>query len=141
MSSGISVATECIEKFNELKDAHKYRFVIYRISDDLKSIVVESTSAENAEDDYEEFTNKLPEDDGRYAIYDFEYEVDGGKRNKVLFYAWAPDSAKIKSKMLYASSKSDLINKLNGVALVVQATDQEELSYEVVLKHVQTKFR
>jgi hypothetical protein len=40
-------------------------------------------------------------DDCRYAIYDFNYETpEGGQRNKLIFFVWAPDTAKIKKKML-----------------------------------------
>jgi cofilin len=32
---------------------------------------------------------------GRYAVYDVEYEADGGagKRNKITFISWVPDDA------------------------------------------------
>jgi cofilin len=44
-----------------------------------------------------------------------------------------PDTAKIKSKMVYASSKDALRKKLVGVALEIQATDPEEIEYDTVL--------
>ena len=40
--------------------------------------------------DYDSFLTELPEQECRWAIYDFEYELDGGagKRNKLVFYSW-----------------------------------------------------
>lgn len=46
----------------------------------------------------------------------------------------APDSAKIKSKMLYTSSKADLRKKLVGVATEIQATDASEIDFDYVLE-------
>ena len=44
----------------------------------------------------------------------------------------APDSAPIKQKMLYASSKQALKNKLVGLATELQASDRDELRFEEV---------
>lgn len=84
----ISIADECISVFNQLRsgpEATRPKFIIYKISDDNKSIVVEETSTEK---DYEVFCQKLwaavDKDRNpapRYAIYDMEYELaKGGKR-------------------------------------------------------------
>jgi cofilin len=48
----------------------------------------------------------------------------------------APDTAKIKQKMLYASSKDALRKKLVGIATEIQATDLSEIAYDVVLDKV-----
>jgi hypothetical protein len=48
----------------------------------------------------------------------------------------APDSSKIKQKMLYASSKDALRKKLVGIATEIQATDLSELSHDAVLEKV-----
>lgn len=85
----VSVAPECISTFNELKlgkGAIKIKFIIYKMTDDYKQIVVEETSEDP---DWEVFRNKLlsaktlnkgKEDVGpRYAVYDFEYELAAGE--------------------------------------------------------------
>lgn len=85
-------------------------------------------------DVYEEFLGELPEKSPRFAIFDFEFEKEGaGKRNKILFVSWSPDGSKIKEKMVYASSKDALRRSLQGIALEIQGTDLEEVSYETVL--------
>ena len=42
----------------------------------------------------------------------------------------APDSSKIKAKMVYSTSKDALRRGLVGVQIDVQATDHDEISYE-----------
>ena len=73
-------------KYNELKLGKTIKYIIYRLSDDYKEIVVEETSAE---DNWENFQEKLlnakashrgKEGKGpRYAVYDFQYELEGGE--------------------------------------------------------------
>jgi hypothetical protein len=52
----VLVSPECIAKFNELKLNKKLKFIIYKLSDDYKEIVVEETS-ENG--DWDVFREKL----------------------------------------------------------------------------------
>ncbi|CAM0139252.1 unnamed protein product [Umbelopsis sp. WA50703] len=135
MSSGVAVNDACVEIFQELKLRHKYKYIIFKMADDLKEIVVEK-SAEKAE--YSDFLSELPESEPRYAIYDFEYEKPGeGLRSKIIFYAWTPDTSKVRSKMLYASSKDALRRKLVGIAIEVQGTDLDEVDEETILEKAQ----
>ena len=89
-------------------------------------IVLEKKQSADKGDDrstYEEFIGQLPAKEGRYAVYDFNYTLkDGGERSKLLFIVWAPDSAPIKQKMLYASSKDALKKKFTGIADEIQGS-------------------
>lgn len=142
MSSGVIATDDCISSYNDLKLFRKYRFILYRISDDAKSINIEKTVSpsehKSARDAYEAFRQGLPIDDCRYAVFDYEYEKAPGEgiRSKIVFVAWSPDVAKVKSKMLYASSKDALRKKLEGIATEVQATEPGEITYEAVLDKV-----
>jgi cofilin len=51
-------------------------------------------------------------------------------------YRRSPDSAKVKSKMLYASSKDGLRKSLNGIAAEIQGTDYDEVAHETVLDRI-----
>ncbi|KAI9141443.1 putative COF1-cofilin [Paraphysoderma sedebokerense] len=134
MSSGVTVADNCLDVFQELKLKKKFKYILYKLNADNTEVVVEKT-AEQAS--YDEFIKSLPIDGCRYAIYDLEYEKPGeGLRNKICFYAWSPDSAKIKSKMVYAASKDALRKKLVGIAAEIQCTDLAEVSYDAVLDKV-----
>ena len=101
--SSVSVTPECITAFNDLKLGKSTKWIIFKLSDDYKEIVVEETSTEA---NYEVFRNKLTSAKskdrkgnegigGRYAVYDVEYDAPGGegKRNKITFISYVPDDA------------------------------------------------
>lgn len=123
-----------------MKLGKKHRYVIYKVSDDKTKIVVEEAGDldDGTQADYESFTEKLPENDCKYAVYLFEYEIGAGegKRLKIVFITWTPDTAPIRSKMIYASSKDALKLALNGLSLEIQGTDFSEVSYDAVLEKV-----
>jgi len=130
-SSGVPVHSDCVTIFQDLKLKKKYRYIIFNLSKDLTEIVVEKTGTES----YEEFLEILPEDECRWAIYDFEFEKeDGGRRNKITFLSWSPDNAKIKQKMLFASSRDALKRSLTGIAIEIQGSDLSEVAYEAVFE-------
>jgi len=144
--SGVSVAPECITKFNDLKLGKSIKYIIYKLSDDYKEVVVEEASEQA---DWEAFREKLinaksknragKEAKGpRYAVYDFAYDlVSGeGRRNKITFIAWSPDDAGIQPKMIYASSKESLKRALNGLAVELQANDEDDIEYQSILAKV-----
>jgi hypothetical protein len=145
-TSRATVAQDCITAYNDLKLAKKFKFIIYKLSDDYKEIVVEHTSTEN---DWEDFRSKLinakaknragVEGKGpRYAVYDFQYDLASGDgtRNKITFLAWSPDDAGVQPKMIYASSKEALKRSLTGIAVELQANDPDDIEYDSVLKIV-----
>ncbi|EGD80972.1 cofilin [Salpingoeca rosetta] len=134
MASGIQVNPQVVETFNQLKIKHDISYAIFSLSDDLTEIVVQEVSANG---DYDEFISKLPTDKCRYAVLDFKYTLnDGGQRDKIVFFAWTPDTASIKDKMLFASSKDALKKQLNGIHTEIQATDLDEVEYEEVYNKV-----
>ncbi|KAL0635541.1 cofilin [Maublancomyces gigas] len=128
----VGLSKECVSVFEELKLGKKIKYIIYKLGDGAKEIVVEKKS-ENG--DYEDFIGDLPEAECRYAIYDFEFELAAGEgtRNKICFYAWSPDDAPVRSKMVYASSKDALRRSLQGIQAEIQGTDFSEISHETVL--------
>ena len=118
----------------ELKLRKKFRYVVYKLNEDNTAIVIEK-KVEVCEK-YEDFLADLPDDDCRYAVYDFEFEKSPGEgtRNKICFIVWVPDTSKVRQKMLYASSKDAIRKKLAGVATEIQATDMSEVSHDAVLE-------
>jgi len=133
--SGVGLGPDCVTTFEELKLKKNLSYIIYKLSNDKKTIEVETTSTDQA---YETFIAALPESDCRYAVYDFQYEIDPteGKRNKIVLYTWSPDTAPIRSKMVYASSKDALRRSLNGIGAEVQGTDFSEVAYQTILEKV-----
>ncbi|KAJ5405433.1 hypothetical protein N7465_006717 [Penicillium sp. CMV-2018d] len=84
-------AKECISAFNELRsgpEATRPKFIIYKISDDKKSIVLEETSTEKDWDFFRmklyEAADKNGDPAPRYAVYDMEYDVGSeGKQQQL----------------------------------------------------------
>lgn len=144
--SGVSVASECITKYNELKLGKEIKYIIYKLSDDYKEIVVEDYSSDK---DWDTFRNKLlnakasyknKEGKGpRYAVYDFQWDLASGEgtRNKIVFISWSPDEGTlVMPRMTYASSKEALKNALPGLGAEVQANGEDAIEYETILKDV-----
>lgn len=145
--SGVGLGPDCVSTFEELKLKKTYSYIIYKLSDDRKTIIVDKKKTDTAVENkspqsaYDDFVAALPEADCRYAVFDFNYEIDAteGKRNKIVFVTWSPDNAPIRSKMVYASSKDALRRSLNGVGAEIQGTDFSEVAYETVLEKVAKK--
>jgi len=144
--SGAVVSADCVTKFNELKLNKKIKFIIYKLDDQYKEIVVDEASEDG---DWEVFREKLINATAknkagkvgkgpRYAVYDFNYDLASGEgsRSKITFIAWSPDDAGIQPKMIYASSKDALKRALNGIATEFQANDEDDIEYQSVLAKV-----
>merc|ERR1711970_1606009 len=147
MSSGVAVADDCKNTFEEIKKAKKHRYIVFYIKDE-KSITVESVGARDAE--YGLFLADLMkggEGECRYGLYDFEYEhqcqgaAETSKKQKLFLMSWCPDSARIKKKMLYSSSFDALKKSLVGVHKYIQATDMSEACCENVEKQLRSTDR
>ncbi|KAI5060980.1 hypothetical protein GOP47_0023485 [Adiantum capillus-veneris] len=127
-ASGVAVDDEYKVKFMELKRKKEYRYIIFKMDQAAPKITVEKTGAPN--ESYDEFTNSLPEGDCRYAVYHFEFVTkDNCQKSKIFFISWSPDVSRVRSKMLYASSKDRLKRELD-VHHEVQATDTTEVDVE-----------
>ncbi|KAL0376789.1 UNVERIFIED_CONTAM: Actin-depolymerizing factor [Sesamum calycinum] len=103
-SSGMGVADHSKTTYMELQRKKVFRYVIFKIDEKKKEVVVEKTGspAEN----YDDFTASLPENDCRYAVYDFDYVTsENCQKSKIFFIAWSPSISRIRAKMLYATSK------------------------------------
>jgi len=129
-----------------LKLNKKIKYILYKLSDDYKEIVVEEVSEDGDWDNFREkliratSKNKMGKEGKgpRYAVYDFSYDLASGEgtRSKITFIAWSPDDAGIQPKMLYASSKDALKRALNGIATEFQANDEDDIEYQSVLHKV-----
>jgi cofilin len=82
----VQIQDDCITTFQDFSRSHgKTKYIIYKIADDKKSVVVDSVGKDQ---DYEVFRNELADakdslgrPSPRYAVYDVEYEIAGeGKR-------------------------------------------------------------
>jgi len=141
--SGASVSQEAITTFNKVAqgdNAHdKLWYAVLKLSDDYKEIVVETSSANQ---DFDEFVEHLRNAQSksksgvvgpgpRYGFYDVTYKVEGGgKRNRMTFIAYSPDSASVQPKMIYASSKDALRRTFDKIQAEVQINDIGDLTWD-----------
>ncbi|OAY64954.1 actin-depolymerizing factor 11 [Ananas comosus] len=130
-SSGMGVAGDCKETFLELQRKKTHRYVIFKIDEKQKAVVVEKTGG--ATESYDDFIASLPENDCRYAIYDFDFVTEENcQKSKIFFVAWSPSVSRIRAKMLYATSKDRFRRELDGIHYEIQATDPSELDLDVL---------
>ncbi|XP_027178838.1 actin-depolymerizing factor 2 isoform X3 [Coffea eugenioides] len=105
-ASGMAVHDDCKLKFLELKAKRTYRFIVFKIEEKQKQVIVEKVGEPGQS--YEDFAASLPADECR-----------------------SPDTSKVRSKMIYASSKDRFKRELDGIQVELQATDPTEMGLDV----------
>ncbi|MFS7936763.1 putative actin-depolymerizing factor domain, ADF/Cofilin, ADF-H/Gelsolin-like domain superfamily [Helianthus anomalus] len=125
----MAVDDACKLKFLELKSKRNHRYIIFKIEE--QQVIVDKVGSPDAS--YEEFTNSLPSNECRYAVFDFDFTTDENcQKSKIFFIAWAPDTSKVRAKMVYASSKDRFKRELDGIQVELQATDPSEMSFDII---------
>ena len=86
-NTGVKVSDAAIDFYQEFKKStNKEKFALFKISDDGKVIILEQSSDNS---DFEYFRSLLPADEGRFAIYKYEYTTSEGRlTEKLVFIAW-----------------------------------------------------
>ncbi|KAL7205128.1 hypothetical protein ACSBR2_018115 [Camellia fascicularis] len=115
-ASGMAVHDDCKLRFMELKTKRTYRFIVFKIEEKQKQVIMEKVG-EPAQS-YEDFTASLPADECRYAVYDFDFDfmtAANVPKSRIFFIAWSPDTSRVRSKMIYASSKDRFKRELDGI--------------------------
>ncbi|KAL8523108.1 hypothetical protein ACS0TY_013180 [Phlomoides rotata] len=127
----MGVADQSNNTFLELKRKKKHRYVIFKIDEKKNEVIVDKTGG--PAESYDDFAECLPESDCRYAVYDFDFVTsENCQKSKIFFIAWSPETSRIRSKMLYATSKDSFRRALDGVHYEIQATDPTEMDLEVI---------
>ncbi|PKI39977.1 actin-depolymerizing factor isoform X2 [Punica granatum] len=130
-ASGMAVHDDCKLKFLELKAKRNFRFIVFKIDEKIQQVAIEKLGDPN--ETYDDFTASLPADECRYAVYDFDFTTEENcQKSKIFFVAWSPDTARVRSKMLYASSKDRFKRELDGIQIELQATDPSEMSMDII---------
>ncbi|KAJ0551802.1 putative actin-depolymerizing factor domain, ADF/Cofilin, ADF-H/Gelsolin-like domain superfamily [Helianthus annuus] len=128
-ASGMAVHDDCKLRFQELKAKRNYRFVTFKIED--QQVTIDKIGGPNKT--YDDFTNSLPVNECRYAVFDFDFTTDENvQKSKIFFITWCPDTSKVRMKMVYASSKDRFKRELDGIQVELQATDPSEMSLDIV---------
>ncbi|KAM7337184.1 hypothetical protein ACRRTK_003303 [Alexandromys fortis] len=82
---------------------------------------------QTVDDPYITFVKMLPDKDCHYALYDAAHETKESKKKDLVFIFWAPETASLKSKIIYASSEDAIKKKLTGIKHELPANFYEEV--------------
>jgi len=144
MASGVKVDGACKQAYDDLHQKHQHSYLIFRISDDDTTIIIEKKGDKSApySEFVEEIRKSIPDGkDCRYAAVDVEVNVQRqgtdstSKLSKVIFVQYCPDEAPVRRRMLYASSVRALKATLGLESLMqVQASDLSDID-EKAIKH------
>lgn len=118
-SGGVIIESIVDEAYKRLKMGKKVtnRWIIFKMDEAHSKITVETeggldASMQNGDEKqkrkqtHEKFVKLLPQDDCRFAVVDCD--------KTIYFILWTPESASVKQKMIYTSSKETLKSKLPG---------------------------
>eukprot|EP01005_Ploeotia_sp_CARIB1_P001602 NODE_519_length_765_cov_412.993730_g510_i0.p1 GENE.NODE_519_length_765_cov_412.993730_g510_i0~~NODE_519_length_765_cov_412.993730_g510_i0.p1 ORF type:complete len:156 (+),score=33.34 NODE_519_length_765_cov_412.993730_g510_i0:66-470(+) len=111
-ASGIGPTDEALAAYQEIKTKRTCRYVEFQIEG--TSIVPGKKG--DRDSTWSDFTAQFPKDACRYYLFDYPFVTpDGAQKDKLVFVFWAPDTCKVKEKMLAASSKEAFRAKMEGV--------------------------
>lgn len=86
-ASGMAVNDECKLKFMELKAKRNFRFIIFKIDENIQQVVVDKLG--QPDESYEDFTLAFPANECRYAVFDFDFITDEHcQKSKIFFISW-----------------------------------------------------
>lgn len=142
MSSGVTIASDVKEKYQMVKTGKKNPYIVFKLSDDLKSIVVDKIGEPG--ETFEDFRNHMLAaaecKQGRYAVYDLvpdEEEASKNKTGDLVFIVWiSDDDCGIKQKMLYSSSKDAIKKACEGFKKELQCNESSDLTLEELRKRM-----
>ncbi|GBF94587.1 actin-depolymerizing factor-like [Raphidocelis subcapitata] len=125
--AGIGLTDDCVNLFMHMKTRSAFKWIVFRVDDSGKTVVPERMGGRGSA--YDEFVASLPPRECRYGVFDYEYTSrERGSFNKIVFINWAPETAHIKTKMMYAATKDFFKGFLEGTGAELQANDADDIS-------------
>jgi cofilin len=137
VDSGIKCNSEITAAFNELKIERTLKCLVLKI--DKANTGLEIDFQEDKTFDYSQLVDKLPKDDPRFVLVDFEYETNENpprKTSKLILFFWCPDNSKINRKVVFSSTKHSIKTALTGIQKDLQASDHSDFDFENVRKEM-----
>ncbi|CAI0557749.1 unnamed protein product [Linum tenue] len=96
-ASGMWVSDECRNSFMEMKWKKVHRYIVFKIDEKTGLVAVDKVGG--AGESYDDLAASLPEDDCRYAVFDFDFvTVDNCRKSKIFFIAWGTCGVEDQSK-------------------------------------------
>ncbi|MGW1762344.1 actin-binding ADF family protein [Streptomyces mirabilis] len=130
MSGGIPVDDSCVSAFQELKSRRDINTVIYRLSDNLETVIPDAKGNLT----HDELLKALPADEPRYVVHDLHFATaDGTRQEKTVLISWCPAGTNAEERIALSSGYATLRNLLDGVQVHVQATDLSDVEYKALV--------
>ncbi|KAJ8766971.1 hypothetical protein K2173_012446 [Erythroxylum novogranatense] len=134
-TTGMWVTDECKNSFMELKWKKVHRYIVFKIDEKCRLVTVDKVGSSG--ESYDDLAASLPDDDCRYAVFDFDFvTVDNCRKSCWEIWTGSNPNAfnnhEIFSKMLYATSKDGLRRVLDGIHYELQATDPTEMGFDLI---------
>lgn len=134
MQSHIQFDEGVIDTFTGLKMKSTHRYLVLKINDSGDKIVIDKLG-EKAET-FENMTDALPDDEGRYIVFDYEKNLDDGRQLKKLLYIfWSPDTASIKKKVLYSNNNGNIKSTFD-LSINISCHDRSDIEQEEIDRRV-----
>lgn len=127
--SGIAVDDGCLGVYLQMKTRSAYEWITFKINH-AGDMVIVSEEGPRGSTNFEHFRSNFQGNECKFGVYDYEYVGDDKRINKLVFVHWAPDTAPIKQRMMFASSKDFFKSNLEGIAAELQVTELNELTLE-----------
>lgn len=133
MASGVAVSDDCMSCHEEIKQGKKHRYAIFAVNKTLTEIEpIKTAPPECTYDDFvQELKDAEAEGQSRYGIFDCHFTLaNGQQRQRLCMVFWNPDTAPVKQKMVYSSSKDAFKKKIKFTGKDYQANDYDDLKFE-----------
>lgn len=86
-TTGMWVTEECKSSFMEMKWKKVHRYIVFKIDERSRLVTVDKVGGPG--ENYDDLAASLPNDDCRYAVFDFDFvTVDNCRKSKIFFIAW-----------------------------------------------------
>ncbi|KAI7906899.1 uncharacterized protein BX663DRAFT_494128 [Cokeromyces recurvatus] len=139
--SGIQVSEELSNVFTNAVSTGSIRFL--RVSIKNESLVPDGTSSvqNDFESDYKKYINEYIETNSPAYIFVRLDEKSSSGEYKWLFLCYVPDNAKVRDKMIYASTRVTLTKELGDYRFddSIYGTEKSEFTWEGYKKHLAHK--
>ncbi|NP_001079595.1 destrin, actin depolymerizing factor S homeolog [Xenopus laevis] len=140
MASGVRI-DDCISaEFQEMKlRKSKKKVIFFCFTEDEKFITLDKEKeilVDHKGDFFQTLKSMFPEKKCCYALIDVNYSTGETLRQDLMFVMWTPDTATIKQKMLFASSKSSLKQALPGVQKQWEIQSREDLTLQQLAEKI-----
>ncbi|GMM35644.1 Twf1 protein [Saccharomycopsis crataegensis] len=133
--SGITASQDLVDSFSQfIKDTSGNRALLLKIANETVVVDQQIAGTSSFANDWDLVASQLTTTDPRYIFY----KNDTAHPRYLIFISYVPDYAQIKSKMLYASTKSTLLRQLGNQDIIKKhylVNDLDEISYKGYQEH------